>query len=74
MTGERKKIKQFSIERQPLESVDSLVIVLDKGTLILTRGDDNQIYVTSSKVNGLNKKFEYKSEYILGLLDGLYRR
>lgn len=71
ITGKRKKIQEFSIRRQP---VQSLVMILDKGMLEFIKGDENQIYVVSSKTHGTNKIFEYKSKYLLDLLDDLYSK
>jgi hypothetical protein len=74
LVGERKKFREYSITEKSSETSISLFIILDKGQINIFQGDDDRIYVVSSKLRGTNKMYEYKSKYISDLLKDLYNQ
>jgi hypothetical protein len=74
LVGERKKFREYPITEKSSEATISLLIILDKGQVNIIQGDDDRIYVVSSKLRGTNKMFEYKSKYISDLLKDLYNQ
>jgi hypothetical protein len=74
LVGERKRFREYSITEISSETAISLFIILDKGQINIFQGDDDRVYVVSSKLRGTNKMFEYKSKYISDLLKDLYNQ